>query len=175
MVTFVLIHGAGDVGWYWHLVEAELRSRGHDTVAPDLPATTTRPGSRKYAQAGERHLHAHDGLSNHEPQVRATTGDATRSEQLDPHRHACARRPASAREQSAREVEREEVRSARPIVVPQMRARGVGRLGSWEPIETNWASSTMQTYNAIVTPSRSASRSCEECEKTMTLRELVPG
>ncbi|MGK5683929.1 alpha/beta fold hydrolase [Actinoplanes sp. URMC 104] len=38
MSTFALIHGAGDVGWYWHLVEAELRSRGHDTVAPDLPA-----------------------------------------------------------------------------------------------------------------------------------------
>ena len=38
MSTFALIHGGGDVGWYWHLVEAELRSRGHDTVAPDLPA-----------------------------------------------------------------------------------------------------------------------------------------
>jgi pimeloyl-ACP methyl ester carboxylesterase len=37
MSTFALIHGAGDVGWYWHLVEAELRTRGHDTVAPDLP------------------------------------------------------------------------------------------------------------------------------------------
>jgi pimeloyl-ACP methyl ester carboxylesterase len=35
MATFVLIHGAGDVGWYWHLVEAELRARGHDVVAPD--------------------------------------------------------------------------------------------------------------------------------------------
>jgi pimeloyl-ACP methyl ester carboxylesterase len=38
MSTFVLIHGAGDVGWYWHLVEAELRARGHQSVAPDLPA-----------------------------------------------------------------------------------------------------------------------------------------
>ena len=28
---------AGDGSWYWHLVEAELRSRGHHTVAPDLP------------------------------------------------------------------------------------------------------------------------------------------
>ncbi|MFF4829237.1 alpha/beta fold hydrolase [Streptomyces sp. NPDC001312] len=37
MSTFVLIHGAGDVGWYWHLVEAELRARGHGVVAPDLP------------------------------------------------------------------------------------------------------------------------------------------
>ena len=33
-----MIHGAGDVGWYWHLVEAELRAQGHETVAPDLPA-----------------------------------------------------------------------------------------------------------------------------------------
>jgi hypothetical protein len=37
MATFVLIHGAGDVGWYWHLVEAGLHARGHDTVSPDLP------------------------------------------------------------------------------------------------------------------------------------------
>lgn len=33
----MLIHGAGDVGWCWHRVEAELRARGHDVVAPDLP------------------------------------------------------------------------------------------------------------------------------------------
>jgi pimeloyl-ACP methyl ester carboxylesterase len=37
MATYALIHGAGDAGWYWHLVEAELRKHGHDTVAPDLP------------------------------------------------------------------------------------------------------------------------------------------
>ena len=37
MALFVLIHGGGDVGWYWHLVQAELRSRGHDSIAPDLP------------------------------------------------------------------------------------------------------------------------------------------
>lgn len=37
MSTYVLIHGAGDVGWYWHLVEAGLRERGHEVVAPDLP------------------------------------------------------------------------------------------------------------------------------------------
>jgi pimeloyl-ACP methyl ester carboxylesterase len=37
MATYALIHGAGDVGWYWHLVERELRDRGHHTVAPDLP------------------------------------------------------------------------------------------------------------------------------------------
>jgi pimeloyl-ACP methyl ester carboxylesterase len=37
MATFALIHGGGDVGWYWHLVEAVLREGGHDVVAPDLP------------------------------------------------------------------------------------------------------------------------------------------
>lgn len=37
MSTFVLIHGGGDVGWSWHRVERELRARGHDVVAPDLP------------------------------------------------------------------------------------------------------------------------------------------
>lgn len=37
MATFVLIHGAGDAGWYWHLAEEELQARGHDTIAPDLP------------------------------------------------------------------------------------------------------------------------------------------
>jgi len=26
MATFVLIHGAGDTGWYWHLTEAELHA-----------------------------------------------------------------------------------------------------------------------------------------------------
>jgi pimeloyl-ACP methyl ester carboxylesterase len=37
VATFALIHGGGDVGWYWHLVEPVLRQRGHDVVAPDLP------------------------------------------------------------------------------------------------------------------------------------------
>jgi pimeloyl-ACP methyl ester carboxylesterase len=36
--TFALVHGAGDGGWYWHLVEPLLRVRGHEVVAPDLPA-----------------------------------------------------------------------------------------------------------------------------------------
>jgi pimeloyl-ACP methyl ester carboxylesterase len=51
MATFVFIHGAGDVGWYWHLVEAELRARGHDTVAPDLPCEDDAAGLPEYADA----------------------------------------------------------------------------------------------------------------------------
>ena len=47
--AFALIHGAGDVGWYWHLVEAELRRRGHDVVAPDLPCDDDAAGLGEYA------------------------------------------------------------------------------------------------------------------------------
>ena len=47
--TFALIHGGGDVGWYWHLVESELRSRGHDVVAPDLPCDDPEAGLDAYA------------------------------------------------------------------------------------------------------------------------------
>ncbi len=37
MTTFVLLHGSGDGGWVWHLVQRALRERGHESVAPDLP------------------------------------------------------------------------------------------------------------------------------------------
>jgi pimeloyl-ACP methyl ester carboxylesterase len=49
MATFALIHGAGDVGWYWHLVEKELRRRGHAVVAPDLPCEDDSAGLHEYA------------------------------------------------------------------------------------------------------------------------------
>lgn len=49
MATYVLIHGAGDVAWYWHLVAAELREKGHDIVAIDLPADDESAGLRQYA------------------------------------------------------------------------------------------------------------------------------
>lgn len=51
IATYALIHGAGDVGWYWHLVEAELRERGHDVVAPDLPCDDDSDGLPEYADA----------------------------------------------------------------------------------------------------------------------------
>lgn len=47
--TFALIHGGGDVGWYWHLVERELRDLGHQTVAPDLPCDDDTAGLDDYA------------------------------------------------------------------------------------------------------------------------------
>ncbi len=51
MSTYVLIHGAGDAGWYWNLVEAELRARGHDVVAPDLPIEDDAATLADYADA----------------------------------------------------------------------------------------------------------------------------
>jgi pimeloyl-ACP methyl ester carboxylesterase len=49
MATFAFIHGAGDVGWYWHLIEAALRAEGHSTVAPDLPIEDDAAGLSAYA------------------------------------------------------------------------------------------------------------------------------
>ena len=49
MASYALIHGAGDVGWYWHLVAAELRERGQDVVAMDLPADDDSAGLSAYA------------------------------------------------------------------------------------------------------------------------------
>jgi len=51
MSTFVLVHGAGDVGWSWHLVVRALRDLGHDAVAPDLPCDDDRTGLNQYADA----------------------------------------------------------------------------------------------------------------------------
>jgi pimeloyl-ACP methyl ester carboxylesterase len=49
--TYVLIPGAGGAGSYWHLVADELRSRGHETVAVDLPARDDVAGLPEYADA----------------------------------------------------------------------------------------------------------------------------
>ena len=48
MATYVLIHGAGSDSWYWHLVVPELRARGHDVVAPDLPCDDDSAGLSEY-------------------------------------------------------------------------------------------------------------------------------
>jgi pimeloyl-ACP methyl ester carboxylesterase len=46
--NYVLIHGAGDVGWYWHLVEAELRRYGHGVWVMDLPVEDDSAGLSTY-------------------------------------------------------------------------------------------------------------------------------
>jgi pimeloyl-ACP methyl ester carboxylesterase len=62
MSSFLLIHGAGDVGWYWHLLEAELRARGHHTVAPDLPGDDDSLTLSDYAAAAVAAAHDVDDL-----------------------------------------------------------------------------------------------------------------
>jgi pimeloyl-ACP methyl ester carboxylesterase len=51
MATFALVHGGGDVGWYWHLVQRELHGLGHRTVAPDLPCDDDTAELGDYADA----------------------------------------------------------------------------------------------------------------------------
>src|SRR5262249_53724871 len=60
MSTYVLIHGAGSDAWYWHLVDPELRARGHDVVAPDLPCDDDAAGLREYTDAVVDALAGHD-------------------------------------------------------------------------------------------------------------------
>jgi pimeloyl-ACP methyl ester carboxylesterase len=49
VATYVLIHGAGSDSWYWHRVVPDLRRRGHDVVAPDLPCDADAAGLAEYA------------------------------------------------------------------------------------------------------------------------------
>jgi len=46
MAAFALVHGAADVGWYWHLVERELRARDTRPPRRTCRARTTRPDWR---------------------------------------------------------------------------------------------------------------------------------
>jgi pimeloyl-ACP methyl ester carboxylesterase len=48
-VPVVLIPGAGGQAWVWHLVEADLRRRGYDAFAVDLPAADESKGLPAYA------------------------------------------------------------------------------------------------------------------------------
>jgi pimeloyl-ACP methyl ester carboxylesterase len=48
MATDVLIHGSGDSAFYWHLLAPELRERGHEAVAMDLPCDDESAGLSEY-------------------------------------------------------------------------------------------------------------------------------
>jgi len=50
MTTFVLVPGAGGDSYYWHLVAPRLRTRGHEVVAPDLPAADEDAGIAEYLE-----------------------------------------------------------------------------------------------------------------------------
>jgi pimeloyl-ACP methyl ester carboxylesterase len=47
--AFALIHGGGGSAWDWHLVAPELRKRGHDPIAVDLPTEDASAGWWDYA------------------------------------------------------------------------------------------------------------------------------
>src|SRR5919204_5684803 len=51
MATFALIHGGGGSAWDWHAVVPELRKRGHDPVALDLPSEDESAGWSDYTGA----------------------------------------------------------------------------------------------------------------------------
>ena len=51
MATLALIHGGGGSAWDWHLVLPELRERGHEPVAVDLPSADESAGWWEYADA----------------------------------------------------------------------------------------------------------------------------
>lgn len=47
-MSYVLVPGAGGRGWFWHLVAAELRRRGHRVRAVDLPGADPAAGLAVY-------------------------------------------------------------------------------------------------------------------------------
>jgi pimeloyl-ACP methyl ester carboxylesterase len=51
MTTYVLIPGAGGNAWYWHRLAPELRQRGHEVMAVNLPAGDDSAGLTEYADA----------------------------------------------------------------------------------------------------------------------------
>ncbi len=59
MSLFVLIPGAGGAAWYWHRVVPELRARGQEAVAVDLPGADESAGLPEYADAVVAAIGAH--------------------------------------------------------------------------------------------------------------------
>jgi len=49
--TYLLVPGAGGDAWYWHRVEAELRRRGCDVIAVDLPGDDESAALPEYTEA----------------------------------------------------------------------------------------------------------------------------
>jgi pimeloyl-ACP methyl ester carboxylesterase len=62
MATYALIHGAGDSAFHWHLLVPQLRARGHDVVAMDLPCEDEDARLRDYADAVVRAVGDRSGV-----------------------------------------------------------------------------------------------------------------
>ncbi len=62
MTTFLLVHGAWHGGWCFERFAAELRRRGHATVAIDLPAGDVTAGNAAYAGVVEAALPGGDDI-----------------------------------------------------------------------------------------------------------------
>ena len=73
--TYVLIHGAGDVGWYWHLVEPELVHRL--PVGDVVLGLKSRNHRRRRAQRPQ-----HESPERGDPQPFPPSG---RGEQIEEH------------------------------------------------------------------------------------------
>lgn len=79
MSAFVLIPGAGGAAWYWHRVQ--LRARGHEAVAVDLPGADESAGLPEYADTV---VAAIDGRRDHRV-GRAVDGRVHHAGGLRPH------------------------------------------------------------------------------------------
>jgi pimeloyl-ACP methyl ester carboxylesterase len=62
MATYAIVHGAGDSGASWDAVAAELRARGHDVVAPDLPCEDESAGLERYTDTVTRAIGDRENL-----------------------------------------------------------------------------------------------------------------
>jgi pimeloyl-ACP methyl ester carboxylesterase len=62
VATFALIHGGGGSAWDWHRVAPELRERGHDPVAVDLPSEDDSAGWSEYTDTVVREVGDRSGL-----------------------------------------------------------------------------------------------------------------
>jgi pimeloyl-ACP methyl ester carboxylesterase len=62
MSTFLLIPGAGGMGWYWHLVGQRLCDAGHEAIVLDLPADDPHAGLTAYVELAVAAAAGHDDL-----------------------------------------------------------------------------------------------------------------
>ncbi|MER5473029.1 alpha/beta fold hydrolase [Streptomyces sp. NPDC002685] len=62
MSVFVLVPGAGGSAWFWHRVVSELRTRGHEAVAVDLPGADESAGLPEYTDAVVAAIGDHRGV-----------------------------------------------------------------------------------------------------------------